>query len=111
MVADFGFLKKLLVEIIDQQYDHTLMLWRRDPLYRSSGFRRAMMDEGCLIRDLPIIPTAEELARFWFRELEVAFQNQFVVGEIADGTYLQSLIVHETPNCKAEVTSDGPDSS
>lgn len=89
MVLDFGFLKQLMVEHIDEPCDHGLILAKDDPL-------RAMRLEGKFYWiDGP--PTAENLARHWFERLRnpVKAQSQ-------ENARLVKMRVWETPNCFAE---------
>ncbi|MBI4444742.1 MAG: 6-carboxytetrahydropterin synthase [Acidobacteria bacterium] len=60
MVVDFGDVKKILQDFIDEQLDHRMLLRRDDPLVgalQSIGESPYLMDEN---------PTAENIARLIF---------------------------------------------
>ena len=114
MVVDFGVLKQVLMEEINDVFDHRFMVWQDDPLAEilirateedtqpaeflvSEGgpgeMGRCRKDLRDSIVIVPVIPTAEELARYWaglvaprLRELS------------GDQVSLKRLDVWETPN-------------
>jgi len=109
MVLDFGFLKELMMEHIDEPCDHGMTLWVDDPLVgtmfltpeqlvmakysiETSGYWLGYGNGGKLYL-VPFVPTAENLARHWFQRLQqpVASRTQGQ-GEIS---YVK---VWETPN-------------
>ncbi len=117
MVLDFGFLKDEMMNVIDAPCDHGMMLWVADPwLYKiflsdmsqltAGGVEEYIQRNGqyvvtdsamgklCILKN---IPTAENLAEHWFTRLAPR------VNERSDGAAkLQSIRVHETPNCYAD---------
>ncbi len=118
MVLDFGFLKELMMRHIDGPCDHGLIMYLKDPwlshLLVSDGALSIISDivgrEGFYASGMHVstktlgkmyivdfIPTAENLARHWFQLLELQVRN------LSHGyATLDSVIVWETPNCKAE---------
>ena len=114
MVLDFGFLKDEMMKTIDADCDHGTCLWIDDPIFRmsvdSEAFERAVhfvRDQGyCLLTDesefftklyvTPFVPTAEQLARHWFRRLK----NR-VVQRSEGKARLAMVKVWETPFCAA----------
>ena len=120
MVLDFGFLKAAMVSEIDEQCDHTFIFaWWDDlclHMFLGDQPRPHIEHEirhafgGVLVRYKPdgsdkelcyyvtnFSPTAENLARHWFGRLAPK------VRDLSKGrATLQSIRVHETPNCMAE---------
>ncbi len=114
MVVDFGVLKQVLMEEINDVFDHRFLLWQEDPLAEillragtaesippaafleseevtGPNLARQDLEESIVV--VPVIPTAEELARYWaglvaprLRELS------------GDRVSLKRLDVWETPN-------------
>lgn len=95
MVVDFGNLKQAMMDVIDKYYDHGFVLYEKDP---RAPLLKAANDMWCYQVDrfhlVPFIPTAENLAKYWFDLLEERLRNQY-------GIQLQSLQVYETPTSSA----------
>ncbi len=99
MVMDFAFLKDLMMEVIHEPCDHSMIFYNRDPLYHkldieSPGWKLYIMDE---------VPTAENLAARWYKLLRVAINEYWK--EYEPRRLAPSLIkvrVYETPNCWAD---------
>lgn len=115
MTLDFGFLKNVMMNIIDYYCDHGLILWSGDPLVeylindeqrcndaadtvRRVGF--ATLPEQLTMCGklyiIPRIPTAEVLAEHWFYRLVPG-----IVSQSKGVAELVSVKVWETPNCWA----------
>lgn len=115
MTLDFGFLKEEMMDIIDAVHDHGMTLWINDPLLwlallakddwnpssleahvNAWGFAAIQTTYGktCVV---PFVPTAEELARFWFERLadRIATRSEGLAE-------ISRVKVYETPNCSAE---------
>tara|TARA_Y100000034_G_scaffold131519_1_gene192425 strand:- start:1028 stop:1465 length:438 start_codon:yes stop_codon:yes gene_type:complete len=63
MVIDFGDLKKIILENIDEVFDHSLTLHNEDkfkPIFDK------LVENGQKINYVNFIPTAENLAKHWF---------------------------------------------
>lgn len=117
MVLDFSFLKQEMMDVIDACCDHGMMIWIDDPLLpeflpldylddrtRQKELTRILADEGQVALQgrfgklviLPVVPTAENLARHWYERL---FDR---VRERSFGrARLHRMDVWETPNCRA----------
>lgn len=115
MVMDFSFLKDCMMKVIHEPCDHGCIFWKDDPML---GPRAPYTTEGSHIHSdvvgwklciIPFVPTAENLARMWYNELEheiwAFFQMQ---SEILTPPKLTRVTVYETPNCVAWYPS-GPE--
>lgn len=95
MVLDFGDLKQAMLDVIDKQFDHGFVLYKEDP--RALLLKEAN-DLWCFEKNrfhlVDFIPTAENLAKYWFNLLQ---ENLITVYNI----YLYSLEVFETPTSSA----------
>ena len=108
MVIDFSDLKEVLMDIIDKQFDHGFVMYEEDP-YREI-FERIKagqsLEESNIwkmngqpkqkIIFVDFIPTAENLARYWF-ELLIPIMDLKKI-------YVKYLKVWETPNSSAMYT-------
>ncbi len=90
MLIDFGDFKKYVRALADK-YDHTL-LFEEGSLKESTV--AALKEEGFSLTPLPVRPTAENLAKLFFQEL----QN--------DLPQLSSVTVYETPENCAKYSQD-----
>lgn len=124
MVLDFGFLKEEMLAIIDQGCDHGFITQLADrellDLFRPeahpldawlSTLAAGVERDGFVVTEdtrlgtklyvMPDPPTAEGLARHWFRRLAPRVATR------SDGlAVLERVRVWETPNCWAEHTED-----
>lgn len=103
MVVDFSVIKRYLTEEIGYPYDHQLLLWEKDPLIQA-GLERIL--DGTTgrptgLRLLPIIPTAEELARYWGELLHARFRTTDPTDHGTGHMELVAVEVHETPTSSA----------
>ena len=106
MVIDFGFLQKAMMDTIDEYCDHGMVLWIEDPLVpilypeivqlidwknadQVQFFPQGTSATGKLVLT-PFVPTAENLAKWWFELLQTATPV---------GISMISVKVWETPNC------------
>lgn len=64
MVIDYGDLKKIMMEVIDKQFDHGFCIYEGDEF--AFFFNNAMHERDQKIIFVPFIPTAENLAKHWF---------------------------------------------
>ncbi len=88
MVVDFGFLKANIKKWIDENFDHTAILFIEDQLLGStiSSFTNQK------IYYLPYNPTAENIA-FYLKNVifkQILHSSEFVI---------ESVKLYETPNC------------
>jgi len=63
------------------------------------AFLASLPDHKTVVIDR--IPTVENLARTAFDILNAAYRDHY-----GTGLHLQKLVLHETPNCWAEITAD-----
>ncbi len=96
MVLDFGFLKDEMMSVIDEPCDHAMLVWCEDPLL--DRFQDCC-GKLCII---PYVPTAENLARYWFDLLEPRVDSR-----TRGLARLARLRVYETPNCWADYPTSG----
>ena len=115
MVADFGHVKGVMMEAIHSLCDHALVLYHGDKLLSSLGvtaytqeemeaskqpYMTSYGEDDIRIIIVPFIPTAENLAKFWFEQVQRALNStQFAKGQ---GFRPSKIRVWETPNCFAE---------
>lgn len=117
MVLDFGFLKEEMMNIIDADCDHGMVLWIDDPWAKelcgfgdhmfmevrdhvlASGFTKHVSERGKFYL-LPFVPTAENLAAHWYERLTPRVKDR-TNGQAT----LKRVIVWETPNCSATYPS------
>jgi len=108
MVMDFGFLKDLMMDTIDRLCDHGMIMYDKDPLLfvvypecqsavlsqdghlTASNYKHFALCEAGKLTVVNFIPTAENLARWWFELLQ---QKSPL------GIQIKSVKVWETPNC------------
>lgn len=98
MVTDFGFLKEVMIAHIHNPCDHGTIIWEGDDtLQQTLGITPGSKCPPHLkVQWLPTVPTAENLAAFWFSQMEED------VREISLGmARLVGVEVYETPNCVA----------
>jgi 6-pyruvoyltetrahydropterin/6-carboxytetrahydropterin synthase len=90
MVIDYGSLKSIATQHIGEPWDHALLLWDQDPIRR--GLNLPPYHKTVL---LPVVPTAENLARIAFETLDAVFKKAGVLK-------LVQVRLYETPNCWAD---------
>lgn len=117
MILDFSFLKQEMMDVIDTCCDHGMMIWVDDPLlpeflsleYQEDRDTRRRLaqtfaDEGQALLQgkfgklvvLPVVPTAENLARHWYGRLANRVHERSL-----GRARLHRMEVWETPNCRA----------
>lgn len=69
MVIDYGDLKNIMMEVIDSRFDHGFVLSNHDKLFSLFVLMQCENDLKMTFTDF--IPTAENLAMFWFNLLKV----------------------------------------
>lgn len=97
MVMDFGFLKECMMNTIHKHCDHGIILFKNDPML--SGVTR--VDPWWKIYQIDYVPTAENLAKVWYHELDEEITRFFAELPNSRRPILVDITVHETPNCKA----------
>lgn len=114
MVLDFGILKKIMKEEIDEPCDHAALLWVDDPMTRtfvcddniletiikpavlSKGHYRLETSAVGVLYILKDIPTAEALAAHWYHRMKPRIEAL----NIPD-LRLHQVKVFESPQCMA----------
>ncbi len=111
MVMDFGFIKQLMMDVIDGFCDHGMCLWVKDPeLIHALGpmaesYVKEVNEKGYLgcswawgkLYIVDFVPTAENLAAHWAYRLIHGVDS--AIG--SNGGRMHSVKVWETPNCSA----------
>ena len=97
MIMDFSDVKALAKEHLVDVWDHAFLVYAKDGPVRD--FLATLPDHKTVVIDC--IPTVENLARTAFKLLKAAYTDRY-----GTGLHLHKLVLHETPNCWAEVTGD-----
>jgi len=88
MVMDFGDLKEVMMDVLDKRYDHGMVMWIRDPLANIIA-----SDPKTKSELVHFIPTAENLAKYWFDLLKVRLEERSIK--------IKHIKVWETPTSTA----------
>lgn len=88
-VIDFGVIKSLLCEWLEENWDHKMLIWERDPM--ATAIFDLDLTSTVL---LPFNPTAENMAKYL---VEVVGPEQL----FGTGTVLIKCEVSETRKCSA----------
>lgn len=109
MVSDFSDLKELMVSCIHTPLDHGFIVWEDDNLYSWLCNAACAVEEqmnpdspdipGWKIIPFPYIPTAENIAKWCFEELEPNVAHEGI--RQGNNARLIQVDVHETPNAVA----------
>ena len=97
MIMDFSDVKSLAKIHLVDVWDHAFIVYEKDQAVRD--FLATIPDHKTVI--IEHIPTVENLARTAFSILRSAFKDHY-----GTGLRLHKLVLHETPNCWAEITDD-----
>lgn len=95
MIMDFSDVKTLAKQHLVDVWDHAFLVYEKDDKVRE--FLASLPDHKTVVIDC--IPTVENLARVAFDLLKAVFTDRY-----GTGLRLHKLVLHETPNCWAEVT-------
>ncbi len=95
MLIDFGELKKVMMDVIGEPWDHSLILWNEDPLCNPE-FLQMLASVMPLDHDhktvvLACVPTVENLANVAFERISEALQYS--------NLQITQVRLYETPNC------------
>lgn len=93
MVIDFSDLKEILNEKIDAVYDHSFIIHKEDSLLPMFEEMKAM---GLKVNIVDFVPTAENLAKHWFKVLKVELKKRNI--------RISFVKVNETPSSTALFT-------
>ena len=95
MIMDFSDVKALAKTHLVDVWDHAFLVYAKDTAVRS--FLATIPDHKTVVIDK--IPTVENLARTAFDTLRTVYNDRYCTG-----LRLHKLVLHETPNCWAEIT-------
>ncbi|HJV87139.1 MAG TPA: 6-carboxytetrahydropterin synthase QueD [Noviherbaspirillum sp.] len=95
MIMDFSDVKALAKQHLVDVWDHAFLAYEKDAVVRE--FLESIPGHKTVI--ISTIPTVENLAQTAFNILKTAYQDRY-----GTGLRLQKLVLHETPNCWAEIT-------
>jgi len=96
MVIDFSDLKKIMMKHIDEVYDHSFTMYIEDEFADYFVEIRNIFEQK--INIVPFIPTAENLAKHWYKIIEKELLNV--------GIAINHVRVWETPSSTAVYTKD-----
>ena len=91
MVIDFGDLKTILMEELDERFDHNGIFYEGDK--DSDILLQLSLNQDKDIYFVPFIPTAENLAQFWFELIKPRLEEK--------GIKIKHLKIWETPTSTA----------
>jgi 6-pyruvoyltetrahydropterin/6-carboxytetrahydropterin synthase len=91
MLVDFSDLKHLMTEHVHDVLDHGFIVWTDDKALLS-----ALSGYGWNVIEFPYIPTAENLARWSWSQLE-----PLISGRFGDSLLLKEVAIWETPTSVA----------
>lgn len=97
MIMDFSDVKALAKQHLVDVWDHAFLVYAKDAQVRD--FLASLPDHKTVVIDC--IPTVENLARTAFHILKSAYIDRY-----GTGLRLHKLVLHETPNCWAEISED-----
>lgn len=95
MIMDFSDVKALAKQHLVDVWDHAFIVYREDDALRE--FLETIPGHKTVVIDS--IPTVENLAQEAFRILKDVYRDRY-----GTGLHLHKLVLHETPNCWAEIT-------
>jgi 6-pyruvoyltetrahydropterin/6-carboxytetrahydropterin synthase len=95
MLMDFSDVKALAKQHLVDVWDHAFLAYEKDTVVRE--FLESLPGHKTVIIDR--IPTVENLAQTALDILKPVYRDRY-----GTGLRLQKLVLHETPNCWAEVT-------
>lgn len=108
-VIDFGVIKSCLCEWLERNWDHKMILWEEDPMWKEmferytnaitstiSASPLQMEVQGSVVL-VPFNPTAENMAVFLLNEVGPAELD-------GSGVTLTKVVIEETRKCSAEAS-------
>ncbi len=97
MIMDFSDIKALAKQHLVDVWDHAFLVYAKDQPVRD--FLATLPNHKTVVIDK--IPTVENLAQIAFDILKAAYQDRY-----GTGLHLHKLMLHETPNCWAEIFAE-----
>lgn len=99
MVIDFSDLKQIMMEEIDERFDHWAIFFEKDPYKEKLLEMIALWDQKPeKLHFVNFVPTAENLSKYWFELLKPRLQLK--------GIKITHVKIYETPTSTAIYTSD-----
>ena len=95
MIMDFSDVKSIAKEHLVDVWDHAFLVYEKDAAVKE--FLSSLPGHKTVVIDR--IPTVENLAAVAWGILKAAFKDRY-----GTGLHLHKLVLHETPNCWAEIT-------
>jgi 6-pyruvoyltetrahydropterin/6-carboxytetrahydropterin synthase len=95
MIMDFSDVKSIAKEYLVDVWDHAFLVYEKDAAVKE--FLASLPGHKTVVIDR--IPTVENLAAVAWNILNAAFKDRY-----GTGLHLHKLVLHETPNCWAEIT-------
>ena len=94
MIMDFSDVKALAKQHLVDVWDHAFLVYEKDAAVKD--FLSSLPNHKTVVIDR--IPTVENLAAVAWAILRAAFKDHY-----GTGLHLHKLVLHETPNCWAEI--------
>lgn len=91
MVIDFSDLKQIMMEELDEKFDHNSIFYEKDPIKKQ--IQEITTHQNKIPYFVSFIPTAENLAQFWYSLIEPRLRER--------GIKIHHLKVWETPTSSA----------
>ncbi len=92
-VIDFGQLKEIIGTHINEMYDHRMLVYSLDDLYKEGIVKSGILGNCCI---LDFNPTAENLAEHFYHVTVKLLENNKMTG-----IQVELVKLWETPNCSA----------
>lgn len=89
MVVDFGIIKSTLCQWLDDNYDHSMLIWEKDPLANE------IKKLDSKVQIVPYNPTAENIAQHLLTQIAPKLLESSKI-------LVTKVIVEETLKCRAE---------
>jgi 6-pyruvoyltetrahydropterin/6-carboxytetrahydropterin synthase len=97
MIVDYGHMKTMLMEIAHDPLDHGFMVWEGDTLMMPM----VLSQPGFKWIVVPFQPTAEEISRWLFRQLDERVRDTY-----EEDVWLTHVSLWETPTSVATTTRE-----
>ena len=91
MVIDYGDLKQIMMEELDVKFDHGFVMYDKDEI--EPLFRVLKKSQEMKIVFVPFIPTAENLAKYWYELIKPRLKRKKIK--------IKFVRVFETPTSTA----------
>ena len=89
MIIDFGIIKNTLCTWLDDNYDHRMLLWLKDPI--ASELKKIDVS----VQIVPYNPTAENIANYLLSVIAPQLLGN-------TGVIVTKVVVEETTKCRSE---------